>query len=93
LPLFQLEALAGFLYRFAEGMPEGAGRVIAYFLVSLLPSIILNGPCKGILSLDERGRPYWIAVRCAKHGHRLNSACDEIPKVAAFGSDAPAPGR
>jgi hypothetical protein len=87
------EALAGFLYRFAEAMPEGARRVVAYFLVSLLPSIVLNGSCRGILSLDERGRPCWIAVRCPKHGYRLNFACDEIPKVAAFGSEAPAPGR
>jgi len=76
-------ALAGFLYPFAERFTERSKKVIAYYLLKMFPSVCLPNSCRAIISINDKGEPYAIAVDCKKNGLKINYFCDELKAFIA----------
>lgn len=74
-------SLAGFLYPLVNELSEESKRIIAYYMLKTFPSSYITPYCRGIISFDEKGVPYAIAVNCKLEGIKLNHYCELIQKM------------
>lgn len=73
--------LAGFLFSFSHELSEQSKRVIAYYIIKAFPVVKITPFCKGVISFDENGTPYAIAVNCKVEGLKLNHYCKTIQRL------------
>lgn len=74
-------SVAGFLLPFSTELSDGTKKVIAYYITKTFPTVAITPFCKAVVSFDERGIPYGIAVNCRKDGLKLNHYCETIQKI------------
>ncbi|NON63101.1 hypothetical protein HLB03_10415 [Acidianus sp. DSM 29099] len=60
---------------------EDVKKVIARLVLNFFPNTKITEFCKGIISIDEHGIPYALAVDCKKDGVKLFHYCDIINKL------------
>lgn len=75
------ESLVGFLLPFSHELSEGSKKVLAYYITKTFPTVNITPFCKGVVSFDERGIPYGIAVNCKVEGLKINHYCETIQKL------------
>ena len=79
---FNLPAsLVGFLLPFSHELSEGSKKILAYYITKTFPTVNITPFCKGVVSFDERGIPYAIAVNCKVEGLKINHYCETIQKL------------
>jgi len=74
-------SLVGFLLPFSHELSEGSKKVLAYYITKTFPTVNITPFCKGVVSFDERGIPYGIAVNCKVEGLKINHYCETIQKM------------
>ncbi|WP_369610495.1 MarR family transcriptional regulator [Sulfurisphaera javensis] len=74
-------SLAGFLYPFINELSEETKRLIAHYLLKTFPSVNITPYCRGIISFNDKGIPYAIAVNCKVEGIKLNHYCEILQKL------------
>ena len=74
-------SLIGFLLPLSHELSERSKRVLAYYITKTFPTVNITPYCKGVISFDEKGIPYAIAVNCKMEGLKMNHYCEVIQKL------------